>query len=102
MPVKRLGAGTRRKAIIAAATKLAQRHGYTNITREAVAVEAACSPATVSVYFPLFGDVKRMVLKEAIATSNLTILAQGLAARDRVALRAPDELKKKAIATLFQ
>lgn len=102
MPVKRLGAGTRRKAIIAAATKLAMKHGYSNITREAVATEAACSPATVSVYFPLFGDVKRQVMREAIEASNLAIIAQGLAVRDRLAMRAPDGLKRKAIESLFQ
>ena len=101
MTVKRMGPNTRRRAILAAATKLAMRHGYTNLTRESVAAEAKCSPATISVYYPVFNEVKRAVLRAAIVESNLTILAQGLAARDRAAMRAPEELKLRAVASLI-
>lgn len=95
---RRLTPTDRRKQILNAAVELAQRDGYLSISQNRVAQEASVSPGLVYHYFP--GTLKQAVMKEAIAEGHLSILAEGLAARDPVALRAPTSLRAAAIATL--
>ena len=98
---KRLDPTIREASILAAAVKLSEKHGYSNITREMVAVAAKCSPALISAYYGSFEPLRSAVLRHAVVTSNLTILAQGLVARHRIALAAPQALKAKAAKLLI-
>lgn len=87
--------------ILAAALKVAARpDGWAKLTRAAVAKEAGCSEGLPSKYFGTMTVFRRAVMRTAIASENLSILAQGLAASDPTAIKAPQELKTRAVALL--
>jgi hypothetical protein len=46
-------------------------------------------------------DFKRTIMRSAILTENLSIIAQGLATGDRHAQKADDAVKQSALATLM-
>lgn len=95
----KLEARERLTQILAAALKAAQKHGYQRITREAVATEARVSAALVTYHLGTMQDLRRAVMREAVRAQCLPVIAQGLTARDRHALKAPPELQKKALAS---
>lgn len=74
--------------------------GWGQLTRDAVARNAACSDALVSSYFGTMVNFRRAVMRHAIKGENLAVIAQGLAAGDKTARKAPEPLKAKAIKTL--
>lgn len=86
--------------ILAAALKLAAAKGYREVTREAVAGAVNISPALVSVRLGTMPDFRRHLMRYAIRVKCLPVIAQGLAARDRHARKASDELRTLALATL--
>lgn len=90
----------RRKQILVAALELAERQGYTNVTSAAVAERVGCSKALVHSYYNTMPQLKRAVMRHAIKSCNLRVIAQGLAHMDVHALKAPDELKERARAAL--
>lgn len=91
----------RKRSILRAAIVVAEkRGGWSKMTREAVAREAGCADAAVSVYFGTMTEFKRTVMRHAIGLKNLSILAQGLAAGDKHAEKADADLKRQAIDTL--
>lgn len=90
----------RRQAILSAALRLAETVGYLRVTRDAVALAAACSPALVSHWLGTMPQMHRAIMGEAIRTSNLRVIAQGLAHGDRRARNAPLQLREAAAASL--
>ena len=96
----RLDPAIRKDQIIAAAVKLAQRDGYDNVRREGVARAAGVAPGLVSKYWGTMNQLRRAIMREAVNKENLIVLAQGLARKDTHAVRAPQELKDRAIASL--
>jgi AcrR family transcriptional regulator len=98
--MSRLNPKDRKEQILAAALDLSVKHGYTRVTREGVAVAAECSPALVSSYFGTMIAFRRDIMRAAIRRQVLPVIAQGLAAQDPHAKRAPDGLKQAALAEL--
>jgi len=98
--MKRLNPADRQVLILDAALRMSRLHGYQKVTRLDIAMAADCSEALVSQYFGTMVQVRRAVIRAAIKQGDLQILAQGLAARDGHAQKAPDELKRAAVATL--
>lgn len=86
--------------ILSIALKLAQQNGYREISRELIAKAARISPALVSVRFGTMPKLRRRLMRFAIAQACLPVIAQGLAARDGQALKASDDLKQLALASL--
>jgi AcrR family transcriptional regulator len=84
--------------ILAAALKLAAKHGYQRITREAIAEAANVSPALVSHHMGTMDQMRRAIMREAVRIECLPVIAQGLVARDRHAGKAPDHLRQAALA----
>lgn len=102
MPVvKRPGPEVRREEIMAAALALAKKVGFSGVTREGVAKQAGCSPRLMNYYYGSIIQLKRDLMRAAIAAKELKVIAQGLAVKDRVARRAPEELKQQAVAALL-
>lgn len=99
--MKRLNPKDRQAAILQVATSLAARVGYNELSREAIAESAQCSPALVSAYFGTMVKMRRAIMGEAIRTRDLRVLAQGLACRDKRALAAPEELRRLAVESLM-
>lgn len=99
--MKRLHPLDRKPAILRAATTLARQHGYTKVSREAIATAAECSPALVSTYFGTMLKLQRAVMGEAIRTGDWVIIAQGLVARDPRAMRIPEAMRRAAVESLM-
>lgn len=100
MSGKRLDPKQRTQQILSAAVKVAKRNGYLNITREDVAAEAGCSIGLVTLRFQTMTQLKRAVIRHAVKEQVLEVIAQGIVAKDAHALRAPEELRKQAVAAL--
>lgn len=92
----------RRDAVLNAALDLAMRDGFSHITRDGVAKQAGVGAGTVNLYYGTVPQLKRDVMRVAIARRILPIIAQGIAARDPRALNAPDELKRAALDSLMR
>jgi AcrR family transcriptional regulator len=88
----------RTDAILTAALHLAARHGYHTLTREQIALAAGVSPALVSARLGTMDAMRRSVMRAAVARRCVGVVAQGLALRDRWAMRADDSLRAAAAA----
>jgi AcrR family transcriptional regulator len=100
---KRLTSSERRHqrdAILDTAVEAAAVHGYAQVTRDQVATAAGVSPALVSAYLGTVPKFRRDIMRRAVVTENLTVLAQGITAKDSHALKISDELKQRAIDSL--
>lgn len=84
--------------IMSAAIKLARKHGYMLISRDQIADEAKCSPATVSHTFGTMPQLRRAIMGEAIRLRDAAIVAQGIAMHDNRAVRVDAELRQAATA----
>jgi len=101
MTKKRLHPDDRKQQILTAAIKVAGRPGgWGKLTRVAVAKEAGCAEGLVSKYFGTMIAFRRSIMRAAIQARNLAVVAQGLAAGDTNAQKAPPELKAAAVETL--
>lgn len=91
---------TSKPAILAAAVSLAKKHGLRNFSREQVAKAARMAEATVSFHFENMDNLRKAVVKAAIADEVLPILADARADRASSSLYTgmPAELKKKVAA----
>lgn len=96
----RLTRRARHDSILAAAVRLAETKGYTKVTRDDIALAAGCSPALVSEMFGTMVCLRRACMRAAIANEVLAVVAQGLAARDPHAMKAPLALRELAAASL--
>lgn len=90
----------RKQHILQAATALAQEKGHSNLTRDEVATRAQVSTGLVNRYFGDMQQLQRAVMREAVERRMLPVIAVGLALRDPIALGAPQELRREALATL--
>lgn len=90
----------KRQAMLDAAVKLAEVHGYQWLTKPLIAEATGRSGTQVNLCFGTLIELKREVLREAVRTGNKAIVAQGLADRHEIALAAPEELKREAAASL--
>jgi len=90
----------RESQILAAALKLAVTHGYRSVTRDHIGQAIGVSPTLVSYVFKTMPNLRRDIMREAVRTENLRVLAQGLAMRDPHARKASPELRQRAAQTL--
>lgn len=90
----------RTNQLIAAALVVAEREGYMTMTREQIAAEAQCSPGLVSLHLGTMPAMRRMVMRAAVRQRVLRVVAQGLAMRDPVALKADATVRGAAVAGL--
>lgn len=100
MPHTRLTPAVRKEEIIAAALRVAAKHGFENVSRAMIAEEADVAPGLVSNYWGTMPQLRRAIMREAVKQEDLVIIAQGLARGHTQAVKAPPELKDRAIATL--
>jgi AcrR family transcriptional regulator len=100
-PRTRMSRRARHDEIMAAALRLAADVGYTHVTRDDIALAAGCSPALVSEIFGTVKNLRRAMMRAAVANHVLPVIAQGLALRDPHALRAPAELRAEAAGSII-
>jgi len=93
---KRLPPHERKEAILSAAIELATVKGYQQITRDGIAEQAGVSMGLVTRYFSTMNQLRRDVMRHAIKREILSIVADGMACRDPHAMKAPEELRRRA------
>jgi AcrR family transcriptional regulator len=98
MTAPHLPADTRRELILEAAMRVAEKVGYNRVTREQIALAAGVAKATVSLRLGTMEKTRQTLMKRAVAVGHAAVVAQGLALRDKYALKASEELKKRAAA----
>ncbi len=97
----KLEARERIAQILAASLRLAPRVGYMRLTREAVAAELGLASSSLICYhMGTAAKFKRAVMREAVRTECLPVIAQGIVAKDPQALKVPHELRTRALASL--
>ena len=96
-PRRRLEPKDRKRELVDAGIVAARQVGFNNLRREDVARVAGCANGTLSLHFNTLGQFKRALMREAIKRGELRIIAEGLAIRDPNALKAPEDIKQKAI-----
>lgn len=87
--------------ILDAAVFVAKRDGFNKINRDQIALKAGVSTGVVSQAFGTMIKLKRTVMRHAIHSEIIEIIAVGLGVRDKTAMKAPDELKRRALESLL-
>lgn len=90
-----------RCAILESAYQLAQREGWSNFKRDDVAEHAGVATGSVSHHFRTMDGLRNAVMRKAVQMGCLSIVADGLAARNEYAQQAPEGLKRQALDTLM-
>lgn len=91
----------RKDSILNSAMILAEKIGYNRLTRAKVAEAAGVSESLVSKNFGTMDQLKNDIIRRAIKTENLKIIAQGLASNNRHTKRVSSDLKHRALACLI-
>lgn len=89
-----------KEKILAAATLLAEQLGYQNIRRDAVALAAGCGQGTVNFHFADIAALKKAVLKRAVTSRNLRLVAQMIVSAHPRVPKLSAELRAAALASL--
>ncbi len=97
MSNERITTHLRKAEVLAVALQLAEELGYTNITRDKLALRANISTGLVSRYFGTMAQLRRSIMRAAVAQKNLSVIAQGLTLKDPTALKVTDEIKQQTI-----
>lgn len=87
--------------VLDAAYQLAQHVGLYDMMRDDVARLAGVASGSVNHHFKTMDGLRDAVMRKAIQTECLSIVADGLAARNKYAQGAPEGLKREALATLM-
>lgn len=91
----------RKENILHCAMKLAEEFGYTKISCTMIAEEAGISHVTVIHNFGTMQQLRNDIMRKAVKTRNLKIIAQGLCAGDKQAKKADQQLKEEALKCLI-
>lgn len=94
----KINAEQRRAQILAAALRLSETHGYTKVTLQQIADAAGVSKGLPMTYFSTMTGIRRAIMCEAVRTSNLRVIAQGLVVGDDHAKKAPQRIRQQALA----
>lgn len=90
----------RKAAILESAIAAAQKNGFAQLRLAHIADHAQCSNALVVSHYGTMVQMRRAVMRAAVKRELLHIIAEGIATRDPVAMKATPELQRKALATL--
>lgn len=92
----------RKKEIMAAAMSLARRQGYLNVKRADIADTAGVAASLISKYFSTMTQMRRAIMRQAVADNDHIIVMQGLACGDSQAKKATQECKAAAAQMLVK
>lgn len=99
-PDQRMDPVDRRRQLLDVGLALAEKVGYRNVTMVALTEAAGVSRTLYHRYFSTVGQFRVDVMRAAVKQENLIVIAQGLAAKDKQALKASPELRERAAATI--
>ena len=86
----------RRLEILKAATKIAERVGVANVMRKDVAEKAKTAEGNINQIFLNMENLKKEIMRYAIETENLKLIVEGVILKNKIALGAHPELRRKA------
>lgn len=87
--------------VLEAAVELAIEDGYQHIQRDTVAQRAGCATGTVNLYFGTMTQLKRAVMRYAIANEVDKIIMQGFASGDPQVSKLSDKEKQRVCSLLI-
>lgn len=88
----------RTEQLLDAALKLAAAEGWSNLTRDGIARMAGVSNALVTHRLGTMDAIRRSVMRAAVRTRCVAVVAEGLALKDKQAGKADAELRELAAA----
>lgn len=94
--MKRLSPALRTAELLNVAVSVAEARGWRVMTRDCIAVAAGVSPALISARLGTMDALRRSVMRAAVRQRVVAVVAEGLAAGDAQARKAPDDLKRLA------
>ena len=97
---KHLPSEVRGQQLLDVAVALASKGGLANLTREKIALQANVSPGLVSHRLGTMENLRRSVMRQAVVREDMKLLAEGLVARNPIVMKAPEELRQRAAASL--
>lgn len=97
---KNLKGSRRKEQILVVAVDLAKDHGYHKVTREQIAEQAGISKGLITNYYSM-DQLRAAIMKRAIKTEVVEIVAQGIANKDKRASKISEELRKKVVESLM-
>lgn len=97
----RMAPDERREQILQCALEEARKRGYRHVDRGHISDQLGIARGLVNRYFGTMPQFRRALMCYAVAQGCAEVVAQGLAEKDPHAQKAPDELKRAAIATLL-
>lgn len=90
----------RRREILDAALIAARKDGYMLVTSPQIAVLAGCTHGTVFNHFKDMDNLRRAIMQHAVEKEDAEVVLQGIVTRSHIAMRAPEELKQRALTIL--
>ena len=96
--MKRLDPKTRRKEILDAALKLAEKRGFDRLTQGTIARAAGISVSLIPYYFKSMNGMRKAVMKEAINCESLGVIAHGVAVNHPLTRQMDPLLRHRALA----
>ncbi len=100
MTKKRSSAKVRKEEILAAALDIAKQSGLAAVSGKKIANALGVMRPTVMYHIVDMATLRHDVMREAIRTEVLAVIAQGLALGDVIAQGAPRDLRRRAAAVL--
>ena len=91
---------SKKQAILLVAVEIANEHSYATITRDEIAWKAGVGMGTVTNHLGTMRQIKRAVVRYAIRTEVLAIIAQAVALKDPLVHKIDPDLKRRALASL--
>lgn len=92
----RLAPAVRKDQIMTVAMRLAEQGNYQSVTRDQIANAAGVSVGLVSTHCGTMQNLRRDIMRQAVKNRILRIVAQGLAAGDSHARKAPSDVRADA------
>jgi len=96
----KLDARERVSQLLKAALAVSCEVGYMKVTRAQIAQRVGVASSLVPYHLGTAAQMRRAIMREALRVECLPVIAQGLAARDRHALKAEPELRARALQSL--
>jgi len=87
----------RKLQILQHAMKLSEIHGFTGFSSLDIAKAVGCGHPLIFHHFGTMGNLRSDLMRMAVQTKNMLVLAQGIVARNPIAVAAPESLKKQAL-----
>jgi AcrR family transcriptional regulator len=90
----------RKQLILDVAVERAAKLGFDKLRRDDVAEHAEIANGLVTLYFNTMTQLRRAVMRAAVQRKILPIIAHGLVIKHPEALKADEETKQQALASL--